>query len=228
MRTVLGTAVLLLAALPAAAQEWERVADEEGVEVSTRESASGLNDLRAVGLVEAAPEHVLAMVTDVEAYVTTLPYTELSKVVKRAPRTLWQYSVLAPPVVSRRDLCLKFTLTVLDGGALRWAWEAAPELAGPARDGVVRVTRAEGSWTLDPVDGGAGTRVTYTSRSDPGGWIPKWMVNRGGKKTALETFRAVRKAVATQYAAAQSPLFEATAAPSPPAASPAEPPAASP
>ena len=49
-------------------------------------------------------------------------------------------------------------------------------------DGVVRVTAHEGSWRLEPTDGGKGTRAVYRFHLDLAGSVPSWL----GKSQATD------------------------------------------
>ncbi|MBI4678910.1 MAG: hypothetical protein HY748_15130 [Elusimicrobia bacterium] len=96
--------------------------------------------------------------------------------------------------MSNRDFTIKITWEPepADGkAAYRSSWVAANEEGPAPQPGLMRVLVNDGSWTLEPVDGGKRTRATYYLYTDPGG-IPGWVVNMGNKKALPELFKAVR------------------------------------
>src|SRR5207253_11035421 len=82
----------------------------------------------------------------------------------------------------------------LPGGVYRASrepveWTGAPD----PEDGVVRLKVNSGSWTLEPLDGGARSRATYTLYTDPGGSIPAFLANSANSSALPELFAAVRR-----------------------------------
>ena len=59
----------------------------------------------------------------------------------------------------------------------------------------MRVKNNEGSWLLEPIDGGAHTRATYTLWTDGGGGIPAFLLNSLNKRRLGELFDIVGKRV---------------------------------
>jgi hypothetical protein len=60
---------------------------------------------------------------------------------------------------------------------------------------VVRVTVNEGSWLLEPLDGGARTRATYRLLTDPGGSVPGFAADLANREALPGVLQAVRRAV---------------------------------
>ncbi|HWV39686.1 MAG TPA: START domain-containing protein, partial [Vulgatibacter sp.] len=111
---------------------------------------------------------------------------------------------------SRRDYCVEIKLSEGPDGVLSTEWKPANELAPPKKKGVVRVSVNDGSWTLVPTNGGRATRATYRLHVDPGGKLPRWIIERTNRKSVPDAFRAVRKAATSKrYADAPSPLARA-------------------
>jgi hypothetical protein len=198
---VTGTAAALLALLVAQAGEggW-RVASRTGdVEVQERARAGArVREVRTVAVVDAPPAVVRRVVTDYGRYVELMPYTEEGRVVatEEGGRVTHFYTLVNPPLVSRRDYTMRMVEEGADAsGALVVAW--TPSERGPApRPGVVRVTVNEGSWRLEPVDGGARTRATYQLFTDPGGSLPGFVADRANREALPGVLQAVRRAAA--------------------------------
>lgn len=193
-------AVLLGAAL-AAPEGWEVVAEGDGLEVRERaRPGSSVREIEVESVIDATPERVFRVLLDFDRCTELMPYTAEARVVHREAggRVTHVYTVIDAPLVARRD----YTLRLADesdwqGGAgfllLTWTLSA---LGPPPREGVVRVAVNEGSWRLDPLDGGRQTRATYRLFTDPGGGLPAWAVGIGNRKALPEVMAAVRKAVA--------------------------------
>ncbi len=187
--------------LDAAEAAWEVKAQTKGVTVQTRaRQGSGIRELKSVGEIDAPPPSVLRVLIDLERYREIMPYTEESRVVATEERDgtvrVWHfYTVINAPLVSRRD----YTIRVEDesdwrdgDGFLKTRWTLSDR--GPApRDGIVHVKVNDGSWLLEPLDGGRRTRATYTLFTDPGGAIPAWLANKANSSAIPDIFVALRK-----------------------------------
>ena len=219
--------VLLVLVAPAAASagEWEKAAEVDGVAVYSRETeGSDVREMKAYGTIDAAPERVLAVLADVAAYPETMPYTEVSKLLKRTGNQVWFYTVINAPLVDRRDYALRITLSKQADGSYKSQWIPANELAPPLPEDTVRVTLNEGYWLLNPADGGKRTKAVYFVKTDPGGSLPTFVANKANSQAVPDVFAAVRKAVASpRYANAPSPIEEPKPAEPAPAAAPTAP-----
>jgi START domain-containing protein len=60
----------------------------------------------------------------------------------------------------------------------------------PPSSRFVRVVTSAGHWHAEPAAGG-GTDVTYTIRTDVGGRLPAWIVNRAQRETVPDVVRAM-------------------------------------
>ena len=77
-------------------------------------------------------------------------------------------------------------------GEDRMVWREANDKGPPLEDGVVRMQRARGSWTFQPLAGGR-TRVVFESHADLGDSLPAWLINpfmTGTIKSNLVDLRA--------------------------------------
>ena len=159
-------------------------------------------EYQGVGDVDAPPDVVFAVVTDVEAHPKFMPYTKESKIVEHInANEVIAYQVIAAPLVSERDYFLHIKLIPGASPATVWRseWNAVPDYK-PEAKGLVRMRIAEGYWLFEPLDGGKRTRVTYTSLTNIGGSIPGWIVNMSNKGIIPKIFESVRKRVAERLA----------------------------
>jgi hypothetical protein len=177
---------------------WVQAARDNGITIYSRPREEGVNEMKAIGMIDASPEVVWKTIRDYDHYPQNMPYIDQSKVIERdGEKLLYLYSVINPPMVSKRDYVIK----VIDEsewsegkGFLKLRWEISDK--GPApKDGMVRVKLNDGYWKLEPREGGTKTFATYYVLTDPGGSIPRWMANKANTTMVPTLFQAIRKLV---------------------------------
>jgi hypothetical protein len=179
---------------------WEIAARNERVTVYARERPeSGLREMQAEGLIDAPPEEVWRALRDYEHHPKTMPYVEVARVLDRrdGDKVLYVYNVLNLPMVSRRDYVLKVVdeSAWKDGqGYLKLTWKTANARAPRGPRDAVRIEVNDGYWLLQPTAGGTSTRAIYYIHTDPGGAVPKWIVNRVNGTAIPDVWEAVRRA----------------------------------
>jgi hypothetical protein len=175
----------------------------DGVRVSARARAgSAIQEMRAISDIDAPPERVLAVLDDIERYPQFMPPTSAAQLLRRDGNLAYYYMEISPPVIARRDYCIRVGMQRLDGGRLRSYWVTDNSGCPPEKHGIVRVTSNDGEWILEPIDGGHRTHVIYRCHIEVGGHVPAWMVNRVSATELPHVFAAVRHAVSQpRYAA---------------------------
>jgi len=152
-------------------------------------------NLLAIGELDAPPEAVFNLVSDVAAFVKYVPYLTESRVVERVgPDELIGYQRVQAPITKDRDLYFRIHISrgsPTNGGVFKDEWTAVPDYR-PETKGVIRMQVSEGSWTLEPIAGGKRTRATYTILSSPGGYIPKWLVDMSSQSVIGTLFKSLR------------------------------------
>lgn len=181
---------------------WQEVAKATALVVYNRaRPGSEVREVLAVGTFDATPEHVHRVLDDNAHYQDFMPYTKVSRVLKREGTTVWSYERIAAPLVSERDYTVKITHrqeTRADGVVvLQHAFSQANADGPRAVDGVVRIDVLDGRWELEPIDGGARTRATYWVYTSPGGSVPTFLVNAANTNAVPGLFDAVKKALAS-------------------------------
>ncbi len=190
--------LVLLPTLAARAEEWKEVSRGKDLVVSSRpRTGSPIAEVRAVGRVDASPATVKAVLDDRERYPSFMPYVSEVRVISTnaAARTLVAYMRLDPPIVGQRDYTIAVREEARPGGFFT-SWQIANDKGPAEKPGVVRVKVSEGSWLLEPEDGGKATRATYTLFTDAGGSVPAFVVNQANKRSLGDLFTAVRKTAA--------------------------------
>lgn len=192
----LATAAVFAVASAHADGGWTKVFERSGVVVSVRPRiGSRVNEMGAVGDVSAPPARVQAVIADMERYPEFLPPTSAVRLLQRVGDTALFFMEINPPVVARRDYCLRVTWKELPGGALHGTWEADNQNCPPERRGVVRMHVNEGEWILEPRAGGLHTHMRYRCHLDVAGHVPAWLFNRVSAGAIPKIFAAVARLV---------------------------------
>lgn len=190
---------LLLSLAQTGETGWQKSADTDGVTVYSRERKdNSIRELKAVGVINAPPQTVWKVLRDYPNYKNTMPYMKSSNVigVEEGGKITYLYSIVSAPLISQRDYVLKITddSDWQDGkGFLKSSWTAANDKGPPETKNMVRIKVNEGSWKLEPKDDGKRTLATYYLFTDPGGSVPRWMVNKANGSAVPNVFRALKK-----------------------------------
>lgn len=184
---------------PDSGSGWTKAAESDGITVFNRDKpGTEVKELKATGMIDAPPDAVWKVLRDYPKYKERMPYTEAAEVVatEEGGKLTWFYSRIAAPFVAKRDYTLKIVdeSDWRDGkGFLKSSWTMAPDRGPAPQSGVVRLKTNDGFWLLEPRDGGKRTFTTYYLFTDPGGSVPKFMVNMANGSAVPDVFRAIRK-----------------------------------
>ena len=197
----------ILAALPLAAlagdSQWELANEEDDFElkVYTREKAgTDVAEVKAVCKIPAPVEKIWQAINDLDNYKDFMPYTEVSKTLEKKGDSIFWYTVINAPLVSRRDYCLELKPEKPKdpNGTWKSSWKVCGNRADIPKSEHVRITRNNGYWLLTPADGGKATQVEYLVDTDPGGSIPAWIRNKANTKAIPDLMEAVAKRAGVQ------------------------------
>lgn len=181
-----------------AATGWKEEAKSPDLIIYSRtREGSPLKEFKSVGMIDAPPRTVFAVLDDTEAYPDFMPYTVECRVLQRAKNSTVAYQRLELPLLSDRDYTLRSRHSEKPsphGSTFRIRWQAANELGPEEKSGVERVKICDGGWLIEPGPDGA-TRATYFIYTDSGGAIPAFIANRGSRIAIGKLFSAVRKEV---------------------------------
>lgn len=182
-----------LAAAANAEAPWSLKKEADGIKVYTRVvPSSALREFRGEVEVAASPERVVQVLKDAGAFRKWMPDVVKSELLKSTDTDQYHYLENAAPwPVSHRDGIYHFTYQRSSDAiaTVRVRVEAVPNYQ-PERDGIVRVPRAEGAWTLVPTS--KGTNVAYQMLAVPGGSIPNWLANQTVVDTPFKTLKGLR------------------------------------
>lgn len=194
---------LLFSSTPILAQTdagWESVVEGPPITVKHR-PVEGLKvkELLAEGDFDAPVQDVQAALTASESFWKYMPYVRESRFVDEAvdaDGNRLTYALVDMPIVGRRDYVLRTHVLEEvrpDGsGNFRNTFDSAPDKLAE-RKGVIRILRDEGGWDVTASPDGTKCHAVYRLLVDPGGWIPGFAANLGGRRGLPETFQAVEK-----------------------------------
>ena len=186
--------------------EWKSISNKDGVALYRRQRTVSYES-KAIGEIEASSALVHAVLSDVEAYASFMPYTAECRLLKREGDSIVAYQRISAPLTSDRDYTVRIRWTSKageNGTSYLGRWETENELGPPEKSGIVRVKLCDGSWLLEPT-GPNTTRATYTIYTDSGGMIPAFIKNTGSQVGIRKLFAAIRKQVRNpKYAKAKN------------------------
>ncbi len=204
-------AALLLLARPALAGEWEQFLDEDGVKGYARAvPGSKLIEVRSTIMVPARIEVVGAVLRDIEGMARPGQSCTAARYVEKLDRNRYSFYVAYdfPWPASSRDAVIRVvTRYDLERGRVISDLRAIEDARVPRRKGHVRITDLSSQFVIEYLSRHK-TGVIYTSRADPAGHLPSFLVNRGAKKSLKQNALDLRRAVTKpEYlkAAASSP-----------------------
>lgn len=191
-------ALVLVAGVARAADEWETVEDEDAlIKVRPRADGNG-KEVWSEKDVEANVHDVQAALADPASFRLWMPYVKESRVVStNEDGSRVAYARLDLPVVDDRDYVISVVeekkLSEDGKGEYVQRWKVVDGGGGvPERKGVVRLKYNEGIWQVTS-KGENKTHIVYRFSVDPGGSIPSWLASFGQKDGVMETLGAVEK-----------------------------------
>ena len=185
--------ILAIALLVVSAPSWTEAGKSEHCTVYNRDKpGSDIREVMAVGYFDAPLEKVHAVIDDNANYKEFMAYTKESNVLRVEGTDKFVYERINAPFVSERDYSIKITHPAVASG-VKHVFTLAPTEGPKPIDGVVRVSVLEGSWHLEPVDGGKRTKGTYYVYTSPGGSVPTFLVNGANNTAVPGLYEAIKK-----------------------------------
>jgi hypothetical protein len=192
MRRGLLAVALLASGAFADDPDWERVTERDGIVVERRAGeGSAVHEVRATAHSALPPAMIAATLWKHDEYPQFLPHLKRLDVLRDEGDAKLVYEQIRVPFAKDRDVTLRITRTFAqDTGVYEFAGHAVPDEGPPPSGEYVRVRDSGGRWRLVPAADG-GTDVTYTNRTDAGGYVPAWIVNAAQRETVANLVRAM-------------------------------------
>lgn len=176
---------------------WQAVGDTPRGHLYHRAVAgSSLPEAMIVTRFAATPARVHALVTDYERFAEFIPNVVESRVLLQTGVRQWVFHHLhfAGPVTDR-----VYVIESSDAASrpqahyFRVEWSLSErDFPGTKGSAGVRPRSFSGFWELRPLEGGLATEAHYAVHSDPGGFIPGWLVVKMTDRYIQQVIAAVR------------------------------------
>lgn len=197
-----GCIVILLGTVAAFAEDtgsgqWKKIGEtRDGIVIQSRMMAgSRVHELMANCVMDASPRHVWQAVLDKETYKDSSKYVKIDRVFRTDNEDIWyNYQLLEAPLLNRRDYTLRYE-SRRDPARMQYrlVWRAVSDVGPAPEKGVVRLSVCDGSFIIEPLEGGAKSSITYWVCVDPGGQVPAWAANMANRSSLPDFLRIVRK-----------------------------------
>jgi hypothetical protein len=205
----------LLLGLPSrvsmAASEWRKVLDENGVKGYARSvPGSDILEFRSTLVIPARIELIAEILRDVQGLKRGSSRCREVRILEMRDRNHYTFYVAydLPVPMDDRDVVIRVSTTYdLALGRAVCELAAVDSPLMPPRQGYRRIKDLRAQFVFEYL-GREKTGIVYTSRTDPGGHIPDFLVNYSNKKSLRESAADLRKATADpkyRKAAATSP-----------------------
>ena len=195
MRVLLLSFLLLVSSLVKANTQWHLDKDEEGIQVYLRDSTGfALKSFKGAMTVNRSLSSLIAVIEDTSSYPRWLHNCRSAKTLKHIDDTkVINYVVTDMPwPVADRDVIVSSTLTQNKANNRVEIKLIAKSKFIPKVAGKVRIEKMQGRWLLTPIDKDK-VNVIYEMSIDPGGNIPKWVVNAMAVDLPFYSLKKLRK-----------------------------------
>ncbi|HET8881949.1 MAG TPA: START domain-containing protein [Solimonas sp.] len=191
----LWTATALATDLGATA--WTLTQDRDGIQIFTaRVSGSPLLAVKGVGLINAPADRVVALLRDVPARPSWDPTCASASVLRTLPdggQIIYLHSRLPWPAKDR-DVVFRALWSISpDSGVTSMRADVATGELPPRKDRL-RIVSGYNTWVVSP-DGQGQSEVATEVHLDPGGQLPKWLLNHLSNEVPFDVLRGLRAAV---------------------------------
>jgi hypothetical protein len=189
--------ILFSQALFAEEHPWKLRINEDGITVHTRRvEGSPILQFKADMIVDAPLDKVVSFFEDDKIIPQWFHQCTRAEVLEtNGPDEKVMYFIIHLPwPVSERDSIFRRTRSIDQStGSVTYFASALPERL-PVAKGKIRVQALDSTWKFTPLEEGR-TGVYFDQHSDPGGFIPPFIVNKLVVDLPFNTFRNMRKMI---------------------------------
>lgn len=171
---------LLLPSIVVNAANWKLTKESNGIQVFTRPiSGTSLKAFKGVVSIPARLTSIVTTINDTSVYPYLFHGTESAKELKKVNDTeSYKYVVteLPWPAQSRDSIIHSVIKQDKKSKTIQITMRGVPKYI-PSKPGLVRIQKMTGRWLLVPEKNKKSIKVIYEMNVDPGGNLPKWLVN---------------------------------------------------
>jgi len=174
------TLFLFMLTAASAQDKWELRRNEDGITIYSRQSADGkLVELRLLCQLDATPEELIKQLLDINSYTSWVYSNRKSAIIKKVnDRDIIYFTESHLPwPIQDRDLVVELNIEpVTTPNATQIILVKSVDGILPPKRHFIRVPYSLVTWRITPVPGNK-VNIDYTFSLNPGGSIPKWLVN---------------------------------------------------
>lgn len=176
---------------------WELTKEEDGIQVYVRDTPNAaVKSFKGTMTVKTRLTTLVAVLGDAKSFPGWLHNCKSAKTIKQVGNIeLFNYIVTNMPwPVSDRDTVVHSKLSQNKANkAIEIKLNAVSGMT-PRKSGKVRIQNMNGHWLFTP-SGKDEVKVVYEMSVDPGGSIPKWLVNSLAVDLPFHTLKKLRKVI---------------------------------
>jgi len=198
MARITATTIILMAAITStarAADGWEKDGSKKGVTVFTRSvPGSEVPRVKGVTTVDASTDAVWKHLSGGDSSSGSLEESEILG--KCGEDCVYLYQKFGNVFIDYWYYVLEVRWEASGEKGLRTyrrTWRKTSKMS-VAASGATEVEKISGSWTLEPVDGGKGTRAIYVNHVDLGSGVPPKLYSAGFVSRTYKILAKLRKA----------------------------------
>jgi hypothetical protein len=184
-------------AIFAAEYPWKLRVKEDGITVYTRRvEGSPILQFKSDMIVNASLDKVVSFFEDekiIPQWFHQCTRAELLEANGPDQKVLYFVVHLPWPVTERDSIFRRVRTTDPKTGAVTYVATALPERL-PVAKGRIRVQALNSTWRFAPLEGGR-TEIYFDQHSDPGGFIPPFIVNKLVVDMPVNSFRNMRRMI---------------------------------
>ena len=190
-----------LVAMPAgvmAASDWKLAVQKDGIDVSIRPvKGSDFDEFMGSADIDASIDVVYAVLIDIPAATQWMADCKENREIRKIDEhTSVQFNVTKSPwpVSDREALCIVTEKKDEKTGKITFEFHETNDPSVPVGKGNVRMPEISGQWVLTPINRDQ-TKVLYTVKSNPGGFLPKALANMKSKDIPYNTLMGLKMMV---------------------------------
>lgn len=178
--------------------DWKLVNEEDGIEVFTRlTDDSPIKEVKVYFEIAANLPEFMAILNNVDQYTAWVYKCKSAEKIEAVSNSEFYYYTESdfPFPISNRDMVLHSTQTVSEDGKTIKSRSVAAADKLPEEDGIVRITEFESTWEIQQLSEGK-LKIEYQASTDPGGYLPAWVINLGVASAPLHTMQQLKSFIA--------------------------------
>jgi hypothetical protein len=169
-----------LPALAAAPAEWQVLSHKDGLLIERRANeGSDLYEVRATTHSSLTPAAIFDTIWKQQEHPQFVPYLKRLDLLLEEGDERLTYEQVQVPWAADRDYTVRLLKRVeVEEQRYEILFLTANDAGPPPTKHHIRVSSIRGRWLIGPGPNGQGATVRYEVLSDPGGYLPGWIVNQ--------------------------------------------------